>query len=42
MSDPTITVICDVCNHPVHALCNGADCEKGECWRNGDDFDDRE
>lgn len=39
-NDPTITVICDVCNHKIHKHCLNGKCEDGEC--DVDDFDDRE
>lgn len=35
-------IICEVCNHPIHTRCNGADCEDGECWKDGEDFEDEE
>lgn len=37
-----LNVVCDVCHHPVHNLCNGADCEKGECWKDGEEYADDE
>lgn len=40
--DPSITVICDVCHHPVHAHCNQGDCENGGCGVDGADFEDEE
>lgn len=35
-------IICEVCNHPIHTRCNGADCEDGQCWKDGMDFEDEE
>lgn len=42
LNDPRITVICDICNHEIHPHCNNANCEDGQCWKDGEDYSDDE